>query len=79
MQTKIICFLVFLFAFASIVNANEDQMNNEYYSREQCVKQVLRDIKTDFNICTKTKTQLDCALSDTEINSMITVFCGEKI
>lgn len=78
MKIKTICFLAFLFAFASTANANENQMNNEYYSREQCVKQVLRDIKTDFNICIQTKTQLDCALSDTEINSMITVFCGEN-
>lgn len=81
MAIKTICFLVSLriMLLASTENANENQMNNEYYDRPQCVRQELVDIRAEFTICTQTKTQLDCALADEEINSRVIVSCGEEI
>jgi hypothetical protein len=78
MPIKKMYLFVVLCLISSTANGNENQMNNEYYSREQCVQQVVSDIKINFNICIKTKSQLDCALSDTEINSMVVAFCGEN-
>lgn len=78
MAIKTICFLVALrIMLASTANANENQMNNEYYDRPQCVTQALSDIKADFKLCIETKTKLDCALTAEEISSIITVYCGE--
>lgn len=78
MAIKTIFFLVALrIITACSASANESQMNNEYYDRPQCIRQVLSDIKASFKLCIETETQLDCAMTAEEISSMITVYCGE--
>ena len=51
---------------AGNVIANENQYDNEYYDREDCVDIVLQDLVSD-------------QLTEKEIKERLIVYCGEEI
>lgn len=60
--------------------ANEDQYNNEYYSYDECVTQVLFDIDAAYEDCIKKDiTGKNCMYTSNDIHNSIIVQCGEDI
>jgi hypothetical protein len=77
MSIKIICFLIALRILVDTAHANEDQLNNEYYSRSDCIKQEVSDTSAEFQECRRTKTESNCVLTVKEMDERIIVSCGE--
>ena len=58
--------------------ANENQYNNEYYSYDECVTQVLFDIDAAYKECTENDiVGKNCMYTSDDIYNTIIVRCGE--
>lgn len=60
------------------VNANEKQYNNEYYSRKQCIQQVISDMTSEQRGCLNYGYSIkDCSYTKKELENRIEVNCGQ--
>lgn len=78
---KLIIIAVFILNAGNVIG-NENQYYNEYYDREECVRNVIQRLISEQSDCLNYFSEYasrGCTLTDEEIKKNIIVYCGEEL